>query len=232
MKIYELYVAFNTEPNNKDEIFTNFINEIEPLISKNEKLMDEGLREEFRQELLIKIHDLIVKQKFKMTDLSSEIKANENNEFSSSLLNGFIEKSINNKNLYQCYISSNESYDIFMNAFTNFVGNVKLINYFIKTIRNFRIDFYRKNNRNKLIRLDEEYENEIIDIKDQDITPALKKILKILSKKDRDFLKLFIQGDTLLSQKEVAKILNVSHQYISQKFNSIKAKVMSNKKRI
>ncbi len=162
-KLYEYYMMYFEEGADKEIIFIEITKIIKPIIYSNIFLVKKNYREDFHQDLLMKIHYTLEYKKF-ILDFNSKINYDEiENELKTKSDKIIFE---NFKNEYIENIQCKDKRIIVMD-FNRYLGNVKLFSFFEKTIKNFRIDFNKKNSKFEIISLDSpEYANlEIIYIR-------------------------------------------------------------------
>ncbi len=216
-KLYQNYMMYFEEGADKNEIFIKIIAIIKPLLDRNTLSVEKSLREDLRQDLLTKIHYTLESKRF-ILDLFSEINYDERTfklkkENDKIILNNFLENYDKNK--------IDEDFYQYINDFISYSGNVKLLSFYEKTFSNKTIDFKRKYLNNKAISLDDpRYSKfEIVDVYDDELLD-----IEIKNKEDIKFLKLFVENGKKLTQKEVAKKINVTQQMVSKKYNYLKSK--------
>lgn len=240
LKIVDLILYYKNSHNEKTA--EEIIKIILPMITNKAKLVRSDYREDIIQDLKMNVFSVIELAIYKKIELPESlfIKDNlcllETNNFSEETLNQVF------KNKYIKNFIKEAGTDILKNAFISKKGYIKFKNNFEKfnfrnqffNILSKRFDsvlatFYRNNmsyfTKEKIIlnKLTEEG-NEFIDFI-PDNSPKKVSFEQLgMSKKDIEFLKLFIDGDKVYSQTEVAKILGTSQQYISKKIKEIRNK--------
>ncbi len=240
LKIVDLILYYKNSHNEKTA--EEIIKIILPMITNKAKLVRSDYREDIIQDLKMNVFSVIELAIYKKIELPESlfIKDNlcllETNNFSEETLNQVF------KNKYIKNFIKEVGTDILKNAFISKKGYIKFKNNFEKfnfrnqffNILSKRFDsvlatFYRNNmsyfTKEKIIlnKLTEEG-NEFIDFI-PDNSPKKVSFEQLgMSKKDIEFLKLFIDGDKVYSQTEVAKILGTSQQYISKKIKEIRNK--------
>jgi len=219
MNIIDLYSKFNNNSIVQDQLFEEIIQEINPIITNELKAIPHFLRDDMKQEVMLKIFKIFKEQKYKL----KLDKLSINNQS----LKKFISESKENEKLYQESFLSNEKYNLFINSYIKYAANIKLCAYVKRAIRNCKIDYLKKYYREKFISLNEINDGtEMIDlIEDEKQSKLDYHFLSLLPKDDIAFLKLFLQNNSVLSQSEVAKKMNVSQQYVSKRLKQIIEKI-------
>lgn len=200
--------------NTKDDIFfEKILEELKNLIYYNIKKIPISYQEEIYQELLLGLYNVLITFK-----INYNIKINqqeiENQNITNKYLLAFIEK-------YKNDLLRVNNKDLFINEFILFCNENQFINYINKRFKSIRISFYQKQEKEKAI-----YEKylEIIKLSSNNTYN-----IKYLDVEEKAFLKLFVDKERILTQKEVGDILGISQQAISRKLKKIKEKYKKGK---
>jgi len=215
MNLYEYYMQFANSKQEHDRLFKEVIDYINPTITKELNSIASIIKDDIRQEILIKIFKIFINQRLTFISIEETKRLLKENNY---LLSNFIKDLKGNKLSISSSIYPPEIDSIFINTFHTYVCNLMLISYIKKTIRN-KLDCMKKYYRYKYISLNIIKEDtELLELISDDKKPN-----KLSN--DHQFLKLFISDNTILTQKEVAVKLNVSQQYISKRLSQITKKI-------
>lgn len=207
-----------------DQIFTL----LQPMILKYSKKVSVLYQEDILQELMMGALSIIEQMKIQVPELDQETFMNIVNQNISSkkYYSSFIQEVEKDqlidlllpenfqevKELYKKFCIRNQFYHILEQRFTSIIST-----------------FYRENSKYfyyeiRILNLVEDHGIERIDQLVSLETQNYDFELYGIEEKDASFLKLFIDGNCLLSQKEVADKLGVSQQSISKKLKSLRKK--------
>ena len=221
--MYLLYQKYSNQPN--DDLFIEIIHELKWMILRDLKYVNYQEREDFKQALYMKVHEVLLKKPIKENNdyifrwSDNEEMIFKENKYLLKLLSEF-GLSVNNVLSIEDQIDKKE----FESVYRVFVGDVKLYQYFSKVIKTCRINFvkayekdpiyyaFRLNNQNNhhqeyinAIEDESQNQNYIIDI-------------SVLDDEEREFLDEYAKA---LNQTEFAKKLNVTQQAVSKRYNKI-----------
>lgn len=230
--IYKEYLKYCENYNYKEDFYSLLFNELKSyVIGLTNKFQLACEKDDLYQELTIKIFNIIEKKCFKSTFLTKFVESNNNivnvieNDYSKKLFE-YINNSVDNKELYNGKNNSFEELMSFCESFCDFIVNIEFKSYIQKSLFNCCLDIIKKTKNNKCILLDTNFVDCLDSIYDnkKNANNYQELLKEKLNKKDLFFLNHFIanNGEYLLTQKEVADKLNVSHQYVSRRFNHIK----------
>jgi len=213
---YLRYKVFEME-----EDFNKIIADCQNMISIETQKVEVNDREDFRQELIMRLYKVLQKEIISINDefiIEESIGKVKNNYYKNFLedINKSKKISEDNKNL------------LFESEFFVFVGEIKLRAYLKRVCYTFTIDYFRKNKRdlyNQCLRLNNvnneghEYIETIRSINPYSENKNLVDFLKkTINEQDLNFL---LEAYKCKSQKEYADKLNVTQQYVSKKTNRI-----------
>jgi len=195
------------------------------MILRDLKFIDYQEREDFKQALYMKVHEVLLKRPIKENNdyifrwSENEETIFKENKYLTNLLSefGMTVKSV---------LDMNEQLEKkeFESAYRVFVGDVKLYQYFSKVIKTCRINFvkaYEKDPIYYAFRLNNQnahHQEYINTIEDESQNPNYIIDMSILDDEEREFLDEYAKA---LNQTEVAKKLNVTQQAVSKRYNKI-----------
>lgn len=225
-------IAFKKQQN--DLIFEEICNNFKKTINYFKMKVIKEYRDDFCQELVIKlfncilifqIEDLIKIKTIKVEDI---IKMQKNNKYVKSFNDSYIKK-LNIENI--CLVKNIYEYFDEMNLFFNENQFKRYVN---TSFKNFLIQFNKKINKHlkeSLYILNEqiddgiEYIDLIVDYQSQNETMYFD--INLLEKKDIAFLENFFENGILLKGTDVARKLGVTQQAVSIRLKRIKMKYVS-----
>lgn len=215
-----------------DELFIKIVEKFLKLINYYCNKVD-LYKDDLKQELLMKLDNIA--KGFKLVNISvdktlfteehiSMIKykkyKNVNKVMNSNYINGFIKKY--GKELFDESFLSEKKRKIFLNEYSLFCNENQLLKYINIAFKNcflIHLNMYTKDN---VLSLDE-MKDEGFELIDNNQVKDKKEImdLSILKKKEKDFIKKFIDNGKLLSERKVAKILGISQQAVNKRKKKI-----------
>jgi len=214
----------------EEKYFEAFILKAKNLINQELYKMRSEYREDFYQELLMKLYKIMQKE---LISISSDFILNDRDrlllEQSSTVL-----ETKSAKRYLDAYF--NEINKILINctsysSFFLFVGDIKIRKYIKTVCANFRIDYlrkYGKNQNNSTFSLNElnsdgiEYLEIIPNNVEAENTYDLDNIYSVLIRDEKNFL---MESFMYKRQSDYAQALGVTQQYISRKYNKIVNKI-------
>lgn len=240
LKIVDLILEYKTS--HIERTAEEIMNIVLPMIMNKVKLIRADYREDVIQDLKMSLFSIINIAVFKDADILESLFSKDNltllklNNFSNEIRI----KLFNNKYLKNFIDES--GIEVLENAFIDESGYMK-----------FKIDFAKFNFRNQFFSLIEKrFDSVLATFYRNNMDYFTKEKMKLnrlttdgdefiefvpdnsrkkinfeklgISKKDIEFLNLFIDGDRIYSQTEVAKILGTSQQYISKRIKEIRNK--------
>lgn len=223
MKLYHLFVTFYNMPEQREEIFSEIVSCINPLISKYSRFIEKSLRDDFVQEVLMKLHKILINEKIKLhhfrvvgTNIIFE------NAYDAGLLSKFIAQSKDNERLYLESLLSRQHFERFISALAEFVGQVKLISFLDKMIKNLSIDFRKQHKF-----LDIEFKESDFPVYDNyyRLINEIKTNLYLFADFERKVLEIILSSKFTVTQQDIADELKVSQQYIAKIFKIIREKL-------
>lgn len=230
---------YEYKKNKSDDFFEAIIINLKGLIHNHCLKIELNEREDLEQELLICLYKAI--NSFTIKDIRNI----EISKFSREVYQQLVENDFKNirevfKNNYiNCFIDkygeelfclafmSKENFTIFLNEFTLFCNENQFIKYIDSAFNKTRAYYKRKNktgNNLQMISLNT-YTSNGIELLDtiKDLSQIKNEIIDYskLPKKDIEFLKSFIEGNRMLTEKEVAIKRGVSQQAVHSMFKRI-----------
>jgi len=228
VRLYNLILLFyeTNEKELRDEVFVNIIGCLEPIIASQKHFINISDREDFHQECLMRAYDILTSKKIKCNYFKIEGKEiiffSKRDEY---FLKEFILLSQENIDLYS-NSNTEDGFRSFINSFSKYINNRKIISFFKTSFHYLRIDLYRKRPKTILISSNnpiiEDVEEDEFKHKDAE---GYLDLFKGLTSFEREFLKLFIHNGSFLTQKEVSKRIGKTQQYVSKVFNKIRDKL-------
>lgn len=210
MNLYDIYNDYN-QSKNKNKLIMLFIEGVKSIINYYKYKLPISLQDDYFQDVMLKILLVFKNQSFvfifpkNSEELSYLIEHQEDNE---------------NRDEIRFLKIYSENETLSFEKFRSFVFDIKFRNYFKIICYRVYCDILR------VIKKDKEL------LKSLELSENIEEIeynLSSLSKEDRLFLRLFIENDRLLSQKEVGNKLNITQQSVSKRISKIKEKVKNKK---
>lgn len=230
--IYQDYLKYCENHNYKDEFYSLLIKELNSyIISLIHKFQLDYEKDDLYQELTIRIFNIVERKSFRSTFLTKFVDNEASiiniieNDYNKKLAE-YLSKSMENEKLYSIKNNSFKELMSFCKSFCDFIVNIEFKSYIQKSLFNCCLDIIKKTKNKKCILLDTNFVDCLDSIYDnkKNANNYQELLKEKLNKKEIIFLNHFIanNGEYLLTQKEVADKLNVSHQYVSRRFNHIK----------
>lgn len=230
MGIFEKYIKYIESFGNKDFLFEDFVYQLNPLINFYLKKFKSLDKYDLRQDILMKLHKVLENNRFKINILSEIINDDSTNKDYNFFVEKYKKTSTSNQTIYNNRKSSKEDYNIYIDSIKDFIGNIKLINFLDNTINNLCIDIWRKKKENKIFFLDIEVVDKRESIyKKIKVENILEEYKDLLSESDYRYITQFIEVGKVLTQKELAIKIGVSHQSVSKRIKKIINSTKSNK---
>ncbi len=239
--VYEFYKMYQiAKPTEREEILIEIVYKLTPLIKKIISPISTIYYDDCKQDLIIKIYEIYEKGKFKvslfekMSILRCDMLSEENLELMSESekkwLLSFTTKNDYYKELYNRAQLNSLSFQLFLKEFCNFIGEKQLLNYLYVVLINHMKRLSAKYKTHLSLNKKNEQGYELIELLLEKSKPIKrinnKNLLLLLSEKDREFMKLFFpENGDILTQEEVALLLNVSQQAISNRQKRILGKI-------
>ena len=221
--MYILYQKYCNQPS--DNIFILIIEDLKWIILRDLKFVDYEERDDFKQALYMKIHEVLLKSPIKENDdYKFEWKTHEEEMLRQ---NKYLTKMINEYGMsYKSIIQISDCFarKEFENIYKTFVGDMKLFQYFSKVIKTFRINFikaYEKDPIYHAFRLNKQNENHqeyISTIQDNTDYNSITLDLSILNREELDFLDAYFKTT---NQTDLSKELNITQQAVSKRYKKI-----------
>lgn len=214
---------------NNEKIYEDIISRLNYLINKQCSKINSYYKEDLRQELLFEIYKKLSQYKIlKMDEINLDYENKKNNKYY-NIFKEIYQKEAETQN-YNILNENNEFYLFYLeNQFRKYINIL---------CNHIRIDFCRKHKINEnlknisLNRIGNDEEEYIYKIIDQSENSAAVKInYSLLNEEELNFIKLFYENDTILTEKEVAKKLGITQQAVSSRLQKIKKKYILNKQR-
>lgn len=240
LKIVDLILEYKTSHSERSA--EEIMNIVLPMIMNKVKLIRADYREDVIQDLKMSLFSIVNIAVFKDANIPESLFCKDklsflriNNFSSESLMKLFNNKYIKNfidesgiEVLENAFVDEN-GYIKFKSNFAKFNFRNQFFNLLEKRFESVLASFYRNNmdyltkEQTILNRFTEEGDEYIDLIPDN--SPKKIDFEKLgMSKKDIEFLNLFIDGNKVYSQTEVAKMLGTSQQYISKRIREIRDK--------
>jgi len=181
------------------------------------------LREDFIQEVLMKLYDILINQRINLNHFRIvNRKIIFDNIYDAALLDKFIALSMENKILYNESALSEEHYIRFVREFATFVGKIKIISYLDKMIKNHLINFKKKH-----IFRHVEFEESGFPVYNNylRLLDEIETSHHLFSRIERRVIEILKNTGFQATQKEIANELQVSQQFISKVLRIIKNKL-------
>lgn len=240
LKIVDLIL--NYKDTHKEKTAEEILNIIMPMIMNKVKPIRVGYKEDVIQELKTNLFSVINIAIYKNVELPVSIFNEDNLSFLKSkdysveaIVSVFHNKYIKNYIdevgiviLEEAFQKKEKSQKFMMN-FSKFCFRNQFFNILDKRFDSVIAAFYRNNTdyltkEQLMLNRETEEGDEYIDLIPDHSQRKISFEKLGFSKKDIDFLNLFIDGDKVYSQTEVAKMLGTSQQYISKKIKKIRKK--------
>lgn len=181
------------------------------------------MREDFIQEVLMKLYDILINQRINLNHFRIvNRKIIFDNIYDAALLDKFIALSMENKILYNESALSEEHYIRFVREFATFVGKIKIISYLDKMIKNHLINFKKKH-----IFRHVEFEESGFPVYNNylRLLDEIETSHHLFSRIERRVIEILKNTGFQATQKEIANELQVSQQFISKVLRIIKNKL-------
>lgn len=238
--IIKLVIEYKTSKS--DFIFEDLVHELSQTINRNKNMVPQYHRDDFSQELLECLVDVISKFQIKKVNTISISLLNENNYnllcnhefknintvFQNRYISGFVHKY--GIGLILSAFESDENSIAFLFEFELFCNENQFIKYvntaFFRKVK----QFYRKLKREKIFKFSSLNKtiNDDIELLEliEDVTEDDEKNIfydeTVLTEEDRKFLHLFHTENRINTEKDVASILGVSQQAVSAKLKRLR----------
>ncbi len=240
LKIIELIIEYKETRSEKSA--SEIIKIILPMINNKVKNIRLDYREDVIQELKMNLFSIIEIAVFKDIDFPNELftlnnlKYLQKENFSPQALikifnNKYIKNFIDETGIdfLEKVFLNNEFYESFIKTFIKFNFRNQFFYLLEKRFDTVIAGFYRKNadyfsKEQVILNRETDEGDEYIDLIPNSTQNKISFEKLGMSKKDIEFLNLFIDGDKVYSQTEVAKRLGTSQQYISKRIREIRDK--------
>ncbi len=240
LKIVDLILEY--KDTHKEKTAEEILNKIMPMINKKVKSIRADYKEDVVQDLKTNLFSIINIANYRNIELSVSLFSKDNLSFLRSkdysveainlvFNNKFIKNYIDEMgiDILEGAFETKEKYQEFIIDFSKFSFRNQFFHILDKRFDTVRAAFYRNNidyfnKEQMMLNWETDEGDEFIDLIPDNSQQKISFEKLGFSEKDIKFLSLFIDGDKVYSQTEVAKRLGTSQQYVSKRIREIRRK--------